>query len=54
MARDANIVGNIEESLKFMMVAVHFVKEWVNIPKKYEGGMKVTVISELYLNIANA
>jgi hypothetical protein len=37
MARDENIKGNIDESLKYMLIAVDFVKAWVNVPEKYEG-----------------
>lgn len=54
MARDANENSNIKESLDYMLLALLFVQDWEYQDEKYEGAMKVTVLSELYLNIANA
>ena len=37
-----------------MQLALMFVEKWENQTAKFEGAMKVKVLSELYLNIANA
>lgn len=54
IARERNKMGDIEASLQFLMLALEHIKDWQYQVERFQGEMKITILSELYINICNA
>lgn len=54
IARERNKEGDIEASLQFLMLALEHIRDWQYQVEKFQGEMKITILSELYINICNA
>ena len=54
IARERNKQGDIEASLQFLLLALEHIRDWKYQVEKFQGEMKITILSELYINICNA